>query len=444
MKKLLLALFSTLIICTQAGAKSLHGDLHSTIKSSAINENLMSVSIKSVDTGKLVYSLNERTLMHPASVQKILTLPAIMRELGEDYEFKTGIYSRGEGEYIIKLGADPYFSSNDLKQLVRCIDGNSVKQIYIDDSIIEPKSWGEGWQWDDDLNLYMLRFNAYNMDKNKIKFTVMPSQNGEKALIINPSKYPVVFLNNVITADKNDISVSRDNSISSNTLMLSGTVKSPTVVQVPSNNLKRYFEVKLTQLMGDRNIYIKNPFVISKLTEKDVLLSEVKHPVSLAETDILYNSDNMVAETLNKVAGAKASGTMGTDFKGLELFDSYCESLGIDNSRIRLVDASGVSKNNLVDADFITEFLVKAKDDKTLDKMQKAGEGTLSSRMVPLQENVKAKTGTLSDISSIAGFLTAKSGKKYAFCIMINDPKSTDSEKKSLEDYLIKELYTKG
>ena len=81
---------------------------------------------------------------------------------------------------------------------------------------------------------------------------------------------------------------------------------------------------------------------------------------------------------------------------------------------------------------------------KILEKMQSAGEGTLANRMVPLGENLKAKTGTLSDISSLAGFLTAKSGKKYAFCIMINDPKSSNSDKKALEDYIIRELYIKG
>ena len=63
--------------------------------------------------------------------------------------------------------------------------------------------------------------------------------------------------------------------------------------------------------------------------------------------------------------------------------------------------------------------------------------------MIPLKDNLKAKTGTLSDISTIAGFLTSKSGNKYAFCIMINDPKSTSSEKKVVEDYIIRDMYLK-
>ena len=195
--------------------------------------------------------------------------------------------------------------------------------------------------------------------------------------------------------------------------------------------------------MGDRNIYLKNDFISSPLAQNDILLQEVKHPISLAEADILQNSNNMAIETIAKIAGGKAYGGVGTDEKGLKLFDEYCKKMKIDNSRIKLVDASGVSKNNLVDTDFVTEFLVKSKGNQTLDKMATPGRGTLANRMIPLGTNVKAKTGTLADISSLAGYVTAKSGKKYAFCIITNDPKSSSSDKKAMEDYLIREMYLK-
>ena len=58
-----------------------------------------------------------------------------------------------------------------------------------------------------------------------------------------------------------------------------------------------------------------------------------------------------------------------------------------------------------------------------------------------IKDKLKAKTGTLSDISSIAGYLTSKSGKKYVFCIMTNDIKLTNSDKKMLEDFIIREAF---
>ena len=69
------------------------------------------------------------------------------------------------------------------------------------------------------------------------------------------------------------------------------------------------------------------------------------------------------------------------------------------------------------------------------------GQGTLTHRMLPIKESLRAKTGTLSDTSSIAGFLTTKYGNKYAFAIIINDTTSTIPDMKTLEDYLIREAY---
>ncbi|MBR6126235.1 D-alanyl-D-alanine carboxypeptidase/D-alanyl-D-alanine-endopeptidase [bacterium] len=439
MKKLI-ALFFTLLFALAVNARSVKSDLNAVISDSGISKNSISVSIKNLNTGKPLFNMNEKILMHPASVQKILTLPPAMDVLGENYEFSTAIYKRGNDSYVIKLGADPFFDYSDLKKLVTCIDKQTVQKIYIDDSIIDSKDWGEGWQWDDDLNVYMPRFSAYNLDDNLIKITVMPQEG--KTIVINPSKYPIVFFNNVQVGNTNKVTVSRDSSISSNTLTLSGTVSKPYTCSIPVKNLKRYFYMKLTQALESKNIYIKAHFESTKLKPTDVLITKISHPIQPAENEILKNSNNMISETVGKLAANKTCGA-GTDTNAVKLYNSYYEKLGLDYERIRLVDSSGVSKNNLVDADFITEYLIKSKNNTTLSKMAIPGEGTLENRMIPMKEDLRAKTGTLSDISSIAGYLNTKNGNKYVFCIIINDPKSSESEKKNLEDYLLREVYLK-
>lgn len=415
-------------------------DFNSIINDSGVEKNSIAVSIKDLNNGKAVYELNEKILMHPASVQKALTLIPAIEILGEDYEFTTSIYKRGEDSFIIKLGADPYLTSADLKKLA----GNVIpetKKIYIDDSILEKKDWGEGWQWDDDMNILMPRFNSYNLDRNMIKITVMPTTKGEVASIINPSKYPLVFLNNVVTGEVNNVKANRDNSISANTLSLEGTVNKPTIIQIPVNNLKRYFDIKLTNILGDKNIYLKQNFITDKLLESDKKVDTVVHPITIAINDILKNSNNMTSETVAKLAGGKAYNDKGSDINGIKVFNAYCEKIGLDSSKIRITDASGVSKNNLISADFITEYFVKNKNHQVLTHLPSPGEGTLTHRMLPIKDNLKAKTGTHGDASSIAGFLTARSGHKYAFCIIINDTSSTISDMKMLEDYLIREAY---
>lgn len=441
MKKVLISLFAAILFVTAAQAKTVQSDISTVLKDSGVDTESIAISIKSTDNGKTVYSLNDKILISPASVQKVLTTPVIAETLGEDYLFRTELNSRGNGTYLIKLGADPYLTSNDLKKLLNLVD-IEAKKIYIDDSILDTKFWGEGWQWDDDMNVLMPKFGSYNLDKNLIKITIMPPEDNKPAVIINPSKYPLVFFNNIKKGETTKLDIHRENTISENTLILSGTVARPTTVYIPVSNIKRYFELQTTRALEAKKVYLKSTLSIDKKNNSDKLIADITHDIEPALNDILKKSDNLVSETLFKLAGAKhCELETGTDSSGIKMFNDYCTKHNIDNSRIRITDGSGVSKNNLVSTDFVTSFLVSNKNNKIMEKLPSPGEGTLTHRMLPLKDNLKAKTGTLSDISSIAGYLTSKSGKKYVFCIINNDMKLSNSDKKMLEDYIIREAY---
>ncbi len=442
MKKLVtLILVMLAFVLNAQAAKSVKSDITSVIKESGVDTESIAISIKNADNGNIVYSLNDKMLMNPASVQKILTTPAIVDTLGEDYKFETSIYSRGEDSFVIKLGADPYLKSGDLKKMLGYVKKDS-KRIYIEDRILDNKTWGEGWQWDDDMNSLMPRFGSYNLDGNLIKLTIMPPEGNAPAVIINPSSYPLVFFNNIKSGSVTDIQLHRDSAVSANTLVLSGTVARPTTVFVPTNNLKRYFDVQLTKALESKNVYLKDSYVIDVVRPSDKYLDKIEHDMDSAINDIFKNSNNMVVETLFKLAGRQHCDlSTGTDASGIKMFNDYCVKNNLDNSRIRIADASGVSKNNLVSADFVTASLYKNRNNKVMEMLPHPGEGTLTHRMLSIKDNLRAKTGTLSDISSIAGYLTSKNGKKYVFCIMINDMKLSSADKKMLEDYLIKEAY---
>ena len=441
MKKIIITLLISFLFVLNAQAKTTKKDFTTVINESGVDIESIAVSIKNADSGKIIYALNDKMLMNPASVQKILTTPVAYDILGEDYLFTTGIYSRNEGCYLIKLGADPYLKSSDLKTLIKNIN-SEAQVIFIDDKILDNKTWGEGWQWDDDLNVLMPKFGAYNLDKNLIKLTIMPSEDGQFATIINPSKYPLVFFNHIKKGEKTSIKIDRDNNVSANTLMLSGTIARPTTVYIPVNNLQRYFNVQLTRTLEERGLYLKHSYIPNKQQESDILLQEVTHGLDKAINDVFKNSNNLVSETMFKLAGGKYLGLeTGTDSAGIKMFNDYCTLNKLDNSRIRITDASGVSKNNLVSADFVTDFLNLNRNNKIMEKLPKPGEGTLTHRMLPIHDNLRAKTGTLADLSSIAGYLTSKKGKKYTFCIMINDMKLSASDKKMLEDFILREAY---
>lgn len=110
-----------------------------------------------------------------------------------------------------------------------------------------------------------------------------------------------------------------------------------------------------------------------------------------------------------------------------------------------IVDGCGISRNDLLTADWATAALnkiYKQKDsDNFINFMAKPMEGTLSDRLLNISLKVRAKTGTASGISSIAGYIETKSKKKYSYAIFIQNHNIPTVDVKKFEDSLINEIY---
>jgi len=451
-RKLLTTLIIFFIIIASAGgakARPFESPINIAIKKAAISKSaLISVSFKDVSNCKKAFGLNENTPMSPASIQKVATLLPALNTLGNDYDFKTQLYKNKDNNLYIKLGGDPYLTKSDLKSMIRELGKYkiySTKAFYVDDSILDNNEWGDSWQWDDDLNPLMPKFGAYNIDKNLITVSFSATTPGAPAEITTNVFYPTAFINNVITSDKNSIKLERKNYISPDVINADGTISHDTDVQIPVNYPRRYFILRLEELLRNQKISYYGDFTRLKLPKETIMVAETKHSIATATDDILKRSNNMVAETVFKLAGGKFTKETGSTAAAVEMFNDYYKKLGINTDNVKIVDGSGVSKNNLVTADFMTEVLLKtAQQNDPLglkSHMASPGEGTLTNRMLYFKEGLKAKTGTLTNISTITGYLTAKSGKTYAFCIMVNDSKSNSADKKSFEEYLLREAY---
>lgn len=447
MKKLFNILI-TLLLITTTQTKSYSAAIDKTIAQSEINKGAVSVSVKDTETGKVIYKLNDTQPTMPASTLKLITLGASLDTLGDNYEFSTKLYKTTNNDLYLKLGADPFLTSAGLNSLMEKTVKNkkiiSPKTIYIDDYIFDKTEWGEGWQWDDDLNPLMPKFSSYNIDKNLLSIIISPTTLGSPAQIYTTKFYPITFMNLVTTGKENDIELNRNNSIAPNILNVAGTINKQITEEIPINNPKRYFILRLEDAIKSAKMDYYGGFQQKKTPSTNVyLVAEVKHPISQAVKAILMDSNNFVAETVFKLAGAKFVNNTGSLKHSQEMLDAYFKKIGIDPKDIKIVDGSGVSKNNIITTDFMTDYLVKQSKNEVLkNSMPTAGEGTLKNRMLYFKDNIKAKTGTLSDVSGIAGYITSRSGKTYAFDIMINDPKTKSNDKKSLEEYIIRDIYT--
>lgn len=449
MKKLLKSLFMLMIFLSTSLTVQAES-VNKVISSSNINKGAVSVSIKDVKSGKTVYELNPKQPMMPASTLKMLTLAVSLDTLGTDYEFKTQLYKNKNNELYLKLGADPFLHSKSLRTLIASAKGKKVispKSIYIDDFIFDSNEWGEGWQWDDDLNPLMPKYSSYNIDGNLLGIVVAPTTKGAPANIFTSKFYPTTFMNLVTTGDETNLELSRKNYISPDIITVEGTVAKQTVKMIPVNHPKRYFLLRLEEAIRNEKYDYYGRFTQKKLPAQNVyLIDEIKTPVKAAIPAILMNSNNFVAETVFKAAGAKFVNNTGSLANSLKMFEAFCKKENLNPEDIKIVDGSGVSKNNIMTADFMTEFLMRESQKPNFEIMKKmlptAGEGTLQNRMLYFKDNIRAKTGTLADVSAISGYLTSRSGKLYAFDIMINDPKTKANDKKILEEYILRAVYT--
>ncbi len=162
--------------------------------------------------------------------------------------------------------------------------------------------------------------------------------------------------------------------------------------------------------------------------QNGAVLAEVLSP-PLREVVALMNpsSDNFLAETLRKDVGAY-SGSGGSTAQGNAETTEIQRQRGIMGLTDRLVDGSGLSRSNRLSAGTLVRLLAAAAADPAwgdalIRSMAHGGEGTLIRRFTDpaISHRVRAKTGYIDGVASLAGVVTSKSGTRFAFAILIND-----------------------
>jgi D-alanyl-D-alanine carboxypeptidase/D-alanyl-D-alanine-endopeptidase (penicillin-binding protein 4) len=425
--------------------------LPKTITNLKINKSALSVSVKSVNDGTILYALNSKTPMLPASTLKLVTTFASLDTLGSDYTYSTSLFKSTNNDLYLKLSGDPLLKTADLEKMIDVAKSKEIvpKTFYIDNTAFDKVEWGEGWQWDDALNPLMPKFSIFNLNGNMFRIEVSPTKNGSPAQIAIKPFYPVTIVNMVNTDYSNpaNVKVERNLELAQNALNLTGTVSKNIVVKtLPVPNPKINFVLSLEEVIRNKKLEYYSPIAYAKLPDKNVYLVEtVEHSVENLVPKILKNSDNLVAETLFKSAGAKFANSQGNITNSLSMLNTYLDKLKFSHDDIKIVDGSGVSKNNLMTSDYMTNFLIYLSKDENFENYLKmlptAGEGTLKDRMLYFKDNLRAKTGTLSDTSAIAGYIVSRKGNMYSFDIMINDAKTTTSDKKNIEEQILRSIY---
>lgn len=409
----------------------------------------LSVYVVNANTNKEIYKKNELRLLNPASILKLLTFATSYKVLGENYQFTTSIYKHNNDLYL-KLACDTLLSSDDLVNLFKDLktkyDISKIDNIFVDDTIINKYlPYPSGWM-QDDIWPYSRPITPYIIDNNYVKIAIKRSSLATKVDIIQNDNYKLPIINDLkLDLDNSktqEIKIERMYGDDSTIIKFSGIINKDAMVDLPVLKPEINFDIKLRKALEKNSINYENK-IINKKTPKDALeIASVSHSIEDVSKSILLNSSSFAAETVFRAAAAKHINysQSATAQDAIDMF--YEINSAYSKEYIKIADGSGVSRYNLMSAKTAVEIFNRLNKETNVAKlMATANQGTLKNRMLFLEDNLRAKTGTLSNMSALIGTLKTKKGKEVIFCTIIQNSSKRRAILKNFENELITSIY---
>ncbi len=396
--------------------------LNRIIASSDMGSADIGLYVKSLKTGEVLYVRNVHQPLTPASIMKILTAEAALLYLGPDYRFSTQLLTDAkgvtggvlQGNLYVVLSGDPSLVYGDLEELMTNLQSQGITAIagnvYIDNTAYDQRFYGPGWLGKDKGSCYGAPISASIINHNCVPFTPAPSHTSRRKSKSLPSASPAHFYTGIANG---------------------------VVTDVPEYN-RALFKSLLYRLSVD--VYGSITFGSAP---RSLSLMAVHNSEPLPELikDMLKRSDNVIAGAIFKKLGQLYSNRPGSWENGsLAVSHILSEQAGVQTSGMRLLDGSGLSADNLATPSQFMQVLQFAYNNpKTSDyfipSLPIAGvDGTLKHRMTNITRKIRAKTGTISGVVSLAGYATTSNKEQLAFVIMINGSKGLNWRFKGMED----------
>jgi D-alanyl-D-alanine carboxypeptidase/D-alanyl-D-alanine-endopeptidase (penicillin-binding protein 4) len=413
--------------------------------------------VRDAATGETLYDRNGGTRLLPASNTKLFSSTAAMHTLGTGFRFHTDVLAtapvRGEklrGDLYLKGYGDPTALESDYVELAKQIARSGIKRIdgdlVADDTYFDTIRLGDSWAWDDEPFYYSAQISA---------LTVAPDTDYDSGTAIveslpgttvgSPVKLTLVPANDVIklvntattgpAGSSNTLSIERDHG--TNLVRVAGSIPADdttagqewVTVWEPETYAADVFRRALTAqgVRIDGRIRASAAPSTARMLARDESMT-----VGELMTPFLKLSNNMHAETLVKAMGAVAAAN-GSWSAGLGVVTNYAKSVGVNTGTIRLSDGSGLSRKVNVTATSVTDLLIGAQKEpwfqQWYDALPIAGNpsrfvgGTLRNRMAntPAANNLHGKTGSLTGVTALSGYVSTKDGRKLVFSMISNN-----------------------
>ena len=443
------------------------------------------IKVASLDSGKTMFEENAEKYFVPASNMKIFTVGTALVRLTPDFRFTTSVYAAAKpdadgvikGDLTIYGRGDPSLAAafnngdylkgfNDLadkivKAGVKRVEGSLVgDESYFTDGPIPA-----GWEWDDLQWYYGAEVSSLTANDNSIDVTAKPgaSVGAIASITLGPWVPGVTLRNKVFTTaagTRRDLGVFRP--LGQNIIEVTGSIplgdegKLANVGSVAITRPAEAFVKMMRQILEQKGVTITGATRSTDAKERAAASSTAwveitkleSPPLSVIAANTLKPSQNLYTElilrAMGETIGDKTQGKKNSFQLGVGVVDSFIKQAGVADGSVLMSDASGLSRHDLITPAAVVQFHTYMSRHQYgniwRDAMPVGGvDGTLKNRLKnpATMNNVRAKTGTLDQVSSLSGYLTTASGEKLVFSIMTNTIPSSSLRQNTIDEIVL-------
>lgn len=418
----------------------LEASVDAVINRPQFNRARWGILVQPLSSTQILYSRDAQKYFTPASTTKLLTTAAALQQLGTNFRIRTSVYRGGDGVLRVVGRGDPSLTDAQLAALAKQLKQRGIQrvnQLIADDTYIKGDIVHPSWQWEDIQSDYGAPINSLILNQNVFNVRLLPQTLGQPLKVIwndiSEDRQWQVINESVTTAENQPTFTNVTRDLKGQTLRIQGQLavnSEPALVSLPVLAPAEYFLRRFRSTLIAEKIPVIQMFVSPTNGKNEEELANVESP-PLSELVALtnINSNNLFAESLLRALAIKkppVENQTSAD-AGLEVMKATLTQMGVDPVGYSLVDGSGLSRKNLISPEALVQTLqAMAKSPAALvyrASLPVAGRsGTLKSRFqnTPAEGIVQAKTGTMSGVVSLAGYVNAPRYGPVVFSIMVN------------------------
>lgn len=445
----------SIVLLSTAGyqAQSLEERLRPLVNQGLAQRSNSSVMIAEVESGRVVASENPARKVIPASNLKLVTTAAALDLLGEDFEFRTTLSIRGSveagvlsGDVLLRGSGDPTMglrfyeggATEVLSELGIALRREGIERIE-GDVIIESGYFDERWvhpTWPADQLVYWYEapVSAPAIQEGTVIVRVSPGPPGQPGIVELEPPNALLAIENHSVTQRRGRGVFVGRKPGTNMVLVRGNVRpgsGPTTIPVTVMNPLAYVSHVFYQALLDTGVQpAHRPVVTARDPHDDWKeVDAIDTPLAVAIYVVNKQSQNHFAEQILKTIGAEVKRN-GSWEAATEVVQKWMrDQVGTDPAGFSIVDGSGMSRANRMSAEAFVDLLryMWRNDSRMVFITSMPYSGERSSRLrrrlnrEPYARNVYAKTGYISKVVSLSGYVRGRSGTMYAFSILFND-----------------------